>query len=907
LEGIAADPDSAISELPLLTETERYQLLIGCNETRADFDLTVCIHQLFEAQAERNPAAVAVVYENQSLTYRELNDEANLLAQKLLLRGTGKGSYVPVLMRKGPGVVISLLAIMKAGAAFVPLDINWPAKRLSKVLDEIGSDLILVDESAPRLPEELARQTLNIRQRQVTDPPGNPNVRVSPLDPIYVIYTSGSMGAPKGVIVAHRGITNRFLWMNQYLGAEAAAAALQTTHHVYDSAVWQLMWPLINGGKTVIPADEDGLNADYLVGLIERHSVTIADFVPSVFNALVPQLITDGRAEQALKSLRVIIIGGEEITPATTYKFMERFSWPRVVNLYGPTEASIGCISYDVTGKEGNKIPIGKPISNAQVLILDAHKNLVPAGVKGEIYLAGVCLGLGYLNDEEKTGATFVDNIYPEITGEKLYKTGDLGRRLSTGDIEYLGRIDQQVKVRGLRIELGEIEAVLGAHPVVRESVVVARDKRAGEKRLVAYVVTGQPEQGGVVDELRSYLKERLPEYMVPASIVEMEELPLTPNGKIDRKALPEPDSARPETGFLAPRNVVEQVLAEIWSQVLGVERIGIHDNFFELGGDSILSILVVSRASNAGLRVTVQQIFHQQTIAELATVAGGKAIEAEQGLVTGDIPLTPIQHRFFELKQDTRNHFNQSILLETPPNLIFEAILEATRQLILHHDALRLRVSRDGARWVQTGLGETARLEVERIDLPDVAGELRSSLIDDYAGRMQGSLDISEGPLIRVAYMDFGQDQPGRLLLIVHHLAIDGVSWRILIEDLITLYDQIRRGAGVALPPKTTSFKEWSHRLQSLARSSEIAEELHYWATPARARVKPLPLECAGEVYARPLRLRHARLAGRRAETLRRKGRRGLDCLTRDRVEGVGPRGLYFNRSRRAWQGRAI
>ncbi|HVG20293.1 MAG TPA: amino acid adenylation domain-containing protein, partial [Blastocatellia bacterium] len=517
IEGIATNPDSAISELPFLTDAERRQLLVDWNDTRADFDLTLCIHQLFEAQAERTPGAMAVVYESQSLTYRELNDQANLLAQTLLRRGVGKGSYVPVLMGRGPGVIISLLAIMKAGAAFVPLDINWPAKRLSKVLDEIGGDLILVDEPAPRLLEELDRQTLNIRRRQITEPTDNPNIKISALDPIYVIYTSGSTGIPKGVVVAHRGITNRFLWMNQHLGAEAADAALQTTRHVYDSAVWQLMWPLINGGKTVIPSDRDELNADHLVNLIEQHSVTIADFVPSVFNALVPQLITDKRAEQALQTLRVIIIGGEEITPATTYKFMERYPWVRVVNLYGPTEASIGCISYDVTGKEGNKIPIGKPISNAQALILDAYEKMVPVGVKGEIHLAGVCLGLGYLNDEEKTKAKFVDNTYQEIIGERLYKTGDLGRRLSTGDIEYLGRIDQQVKVRGLRIELGEIEAVLSAHPLVRESVVVARGEMPGERRLVAYVVASQ-RQGDCVNELRGYLKERLPEYMVPSS-----------------------------------------------------------------------------------------------------------------------------------------------------------------------------------------------------------------------------------------------------------------------------------------------------------------------------------------------------------------------------------------------------
>ena len=629
LEGIIADPDQHISTLPLLTEAERHQVLVEWNDTQKKYPEDTCIHQLFEAQAERTPEAVAVVFEDEQLTYRQLNEKANFIGSVLAEQGIGKGSFVPFLMDRSTEVVVSLLSIMKVGAAFVPLDISWPTEKLRQILNDLNSNVILVNRETPYQEEALGRVPLLVDAQASSTSMPNLNVSVDPSEPIYAIYTSGSTGKPKGAINAHRGITNRLLWMNEFFGRESAAVALQTTHHVYDSAVWQLFWPLINGGKTVIPSARVQMDADSLVASIERHRVTITDFVPSVFDAIIPQVLTGSEVQRKLQSLRSVILGGEEITPATTYTFLEHFPNVRVTNLYGPTEASIGCIYYEVTGKENGKIPIGKPIRNVRAFILDQHRNPVPTGVVGEIYIAGICLGFGYLNDEKRTESAFVDDPFSDEPGARLYRTGDLGRYLPDGNIEFLGRLDHQVKLRGFRIELGEIEAVLGQHLRLRTSVVAAREDAPGDKRLVAYVVPDQ-DPAPSASELRRFLQTKLPEYMVPSAFVTLEALPLTPNGKVDRRALPAPDPSgfRAENAYVEPRTPVEEQLAGIWEEVLGLERVGIHDDFFELGGHSLLATRVVSRVRGAlWVELPLRYLFETPTVAGLA-----ERIEADQG-----------------------------------------------------------------------------------------------------------------------------------------------------------------------------------------------------------------------------------------------------------------------------------
>jgi amino acid adenylation domain-containing protein len=461
---------------------------------------------------------------------------------------------------------------------------------------------------------------------------------VEPGDPIYAIYTSGSTGTPKAAVVPHRGITNRFRWMDEYFGAGAAAVVLQTTRHVYDSAVWQLLWPLVNGGRTVLPRSDEDLAAEPLAGLVRAHGVTMTDFVPSVFNFLVPRLVGEGELRRSLASLRAVVVGGEQISTATTHTFLGCFPQVRVVNLYGPTEASIGCICYEVKGAEEGRIPIGRPIHNTQALVLDRRRQPVPVGVPGELYLSGACLGVGYLHDEVRTGEVFVENPFPELGCDRMYRTGDRVRWLPDGNLDFLGRVDEQVKIRGFRIEPGEIETALRAHPAVREAAVVAREDSPGQKRLVAYVA---PTVAGGLSaaELRDHLSMRLPTYMVPGTFVELERLPLNANGKVDRRALPAPERLRSDEEYVPPRDALELMMVGAWEEVLGTSPVGVRDSFFELGGHSLLAVRLVGRIQKlTGQRLPLASLFTAPTVEGLAAVLRGGAAGAAAR------PLVPIQ-----------------------------------------------------------------------------------------------------------------------------------------------------------------------------------------------------------------------------------------------------------------------
>jgi amino acid adenylation domain-containing protein len=511
--------------------------------------------------------------------------------------------------------------------------------RLRAILDDLGSGVVLVNGGTPFEEEDLGRTLLRVDGEDSPDPAlaGEP-VRVEPGDPIYAIYTSGSTGTPKAAVVPHRGIANRFRWMDEYFGAAAAAVVLQTTRHVYDSAVWQLLWPLVNGGRTVLPRSDEELAAEPLAELVRAHGVTMTDFVPSVFNFLVPRLVGEGEIRRSLASLRAVVVGGEQITTATTHAFLGCFPRVRVVNLYGPTEASIGCICYEVTSAEQGRIPIGRPIHNTQALVLDRHQQPIPVGVPGELYLSGACLGIGYLHDEVRTGEVFVENPFPELGCDRMYRTGDRVRWLPDGNLEFLGRVDEQIKIRGFRIEPGEIETALRAHPAVRETVVVAREDSPGQKRLVAYVVPAVA--GGIpVAELREHLSTRLPAYMVPGTFVVLERLPLNANGKVDRRALPAPERLRSDEEYVAPRDALELTIAGAWEEVLGISPVGVRDGFFELGGHSLLAVRLIGRIQKlTGQGLPLASLFTAPTVEGLASVLRGGAAGAAAR------PLVPIQ-----------------------------------------------------------------------------------------------------------------------------------------------------------------------------------------------------------------------------------------------------------------------
>jgi amino acid adenylation domain-containing protein/non-ribosomal peptide synthase protein (TIGR01720 family) len=843
LAGIVADPDRRISALPLLTQTEQRQLLAEWNGTATPYPQERCIPHLFEAQAARTPDAVAVVFQEEQLTYADLNRRANQLAHHLHGLGVEPEVAVGVCVVRSVEMVVGLLGILKAGRAYVPLDPTYPQERLAFMLADARTPVLLTQQQLlENLPEYSARVVCldsdweTIAQESET----NPVRRMATESLAYVIYTSGSTGRPKGVQIEHRALLNLIFWHQRAFAVSRVDRATQVAGLAFDASVWEL-WPYLAAGASIhLPNEETRASPERLRDWLEAQGITIS-FLPTPLAEVVLPLAWPPKL-----ALRTLLTGGEKLHryPAPGLPF-------ELVNNYGPTENTVvttsGLVPSD--GQTGAAPSIGRPIANAQLYVLDRHLQPVPVGAPGELHVGGDGLARGYLNRPELTAEKFIPHPFNGKSGTRLYKTGDLVRYLSDGNIEFLGRVDYQVKVRGFRIELGEIEAVLGQHPTVRETIVLIREDTPGDRRLVAYVVP-RDEQTPAIGELRHFLKEKLPDYMAPSAFVALDALPLTPNGKVNRRALPAPDQARPEVeaAYVAPRTHKEQILADVWAQVLGVEQVGVHDNFFELGGDSILSIQVIARASQAGLRLTPRQLFETPTVAGLAAMAGtGPTVQAEQGIVEGPVPLTPIQHRFFEQNLLEPHHWNQSVLLEVDQALESELLKATVQHLLAHHDALRLRFERGESGWQQVNAGVGSEAPFSWVDLSRLSEAERGPALETHATAVQASLDLTAGPLLRMAYFNLGAGQPGRLLIVVHHLAIDSVSWRVLMEDFQTVYGQLGRGQAVQLPPKTTSFQYWARRLVEYARSEAAREELPHWLVLAQNGAPRLPVDYPG------------------------------------------------------------
>ena len=489
-------------------------------------------------------------------------------------------------------------------------------------------------------------------------------------------------------------------------------------------------------------------------------------------------------------------------------------------------------------------MPIGRPIANTQLYVLDGRLNAVPAGVSGELYIGGDGLARGYLNRPDLTAERFVPDPFSSQPGRRLYKTGDLVRYRSDGNLEYLGRLDHQVKVRGFRIELGEIESALLSHSRVREAVVIVREDTPGDKRLVAYIV-GDSSLG--ISEMREYLQEKLPDYMIPSAFVMLNVMPLTPNGKVDRNGLPAPDTTRPDIAitYKAPTNAIEKVLASIWCAVLHLQQVGVNDNFFELGGDSILSIQIIARANREGLRLTPRHVFQYQTIAGLAGVVDTVSVlPIERGVESGPTPLTPIQHWFFERDLPDRHYFNQGRLLVFRQRVCSEYVERVCHLVVEHHDALRMRFERTESGWQQAHVSREENSFFTRVDLSGLAAADLGSAITDSCSQLQSSLDLTNGPLLRVAYFDLGPDQAARLFIVIHHLVVDGVSWGVLLSDLCLGLEQLERGEEPGLGSRTTSFQSWSKRLTEYAQSIALRNEQDYWLSETRRIVSCIPCD---------------------------------------------------------------
>jgi amino acid adenylation domain-containing protein len=613
LLGIIAHPEQVISQLPLLTSSARQQLLVDWNATQADYPDTQCLHQLVETQAQLTPEVVAVVFEGQQLTYAELDLQADRVANYLISLGVQPETLVGICVERSLAMVVGLLGILKAGAAYVPIDPHYPLDRIEYMLTDAKINVLLTQQSLrhqlPQVQQLVCLDTdwAQIAQAQATTAP----VKISPDNIAYVIYTSGSTGKPKGVEVLHRGVVNFLTSMQREPGITAADTLLSVTTLSFDIAVLEIFLPLVVGARVVLLSREDGMDGQKLAATIEAAGITIMQATPSTWRLLL-------EAEWAGNKQLKILSGGEAISRDLAQQLLAKSA--AVWNMYGPTETTIWSTVYQITGTE-QQISIGKPIANTEIYILDAQLQLVPIGIPGELYIGGAGLARGYWQRPELTSEKFIPHPFNHDPNTRIYQTGDLAKYLPDGKIECLGRADFQVKLRGFRIELGEIESLLCQHPTIAQATVIIREDLPGDRRLVAYLVAhSQSGTAPIPSELRQFLQQKVPDYFLPAAMVVLPALPLTPNGKIDRTSLPAPDSAslQLQTSFVAPTTPTEIALAQIWIQVLRIERVGTNDDFFELGGHSLLATQVISRAF--AIDISLQSLFEQPTIAGLAS-----------------------------------------------------------------------------------------------------------------------------------------------------------------------------------------------------------------------------------------------------------------------------------------------
>jgi len=805
-----------ITELEIVGARERKQLLSvmrGRQRTQSGEP----VHEAFLKQVQVRPDAVAVIGEDEQLTYAELNRRANQLAHFLIARGVQAEQIVGISLERGVPLVVGLLGILKAGGAYLPLDPAYPTARLQQMITDSGAALVLSESQHGKTLINIDATVIYLDQQRPEidlEPETDVETRVGAENLAYVLYTSGSTGRPKAVMITHGALSNHMEWIIEAAQLSAQDTVLQKTGISFDASVWEFWGALQTGGRLAV-GGTGVMGGEEIVSLVQKHQATVLQVVPTQL-----RLLVESDEFRECESLRRVFSGGEALGEELVEQYYVQQN-AVLTNLYGPTESTIDATWKEV--KPAERVKLGRAVDNVDVWVLGASQRLKASGEVGEIYIGGAGLARGYLNRAAQTADKFVPDGFSGANGGRLYRTGDLGRIID-GELQYVGRVDEQVKVRGFRVELGEIEAELNRQPEVKGSAVVLQ-----EQRLIAYVELRETVPAA---ELMKRLRERLPEWMVPGVYERVAKLPLSANGKIDRKRLREAASERLTTGgeYTQARSGVEEVLAGIWSEVLKVERVGIHDNFFELGGDSILSIKVIARANRAGLKLTPRQLFQNQTVAELAAVATvGIDVKGEQGTVTGKVPLTPIQRRFFDENVDL-HHYNQSVIFETREQLDETLLRRAVNSLIVHHDALRLRFQHDGNDWQQTNSAIEQDCFI-RIDLSDVAEQDRSSMLERAATALQTSLDLAGGPLIRAALFTWPNGTPDRFMIVVHHLAIDGVSWRILLEDLQRAYGQLKDGAAVDLGFKTTSFQQWANKMVEYAQSSDVMNELPFWS----------------------------------------------------------------------------
>ena len=843
LQGIVNDPDQKLSDLPLLTDSEKQQILVEWNDTKTEYPSDKCIHQLFEQQVARSPDAIAIVYDDQQLSYGELNRRANQLAHYLRTLGVGPEVPVGVCMERSIDVVVAILGTLKAGGAYVPLDPQYPKERLDFMIRDARIQTVLTIE---RLADGLPATKTTVKRVDSDEELGdhertNPVQSASCDNLAYIIHTSGSTGQPKGVAVTHQNLvhstTARFTY---YSGTPTSFLLLSP--FTFDSSVAGMFWTLCTGGTLVIPKERFESEPSALAELIARYRITHLLSVPPLYGAILTHALSEIRPP-VLESLRAPIVAGEACPVDLVDRHYEFNTKATLFNEYGPTEATVWCCAYRCSPiHDRSTVPIGRPISNTQIHILDDRLLPVPSGVQGELHIAGVGLARGYLNRPDQTAEKFIPNPFSQEPGSRLYDTGDIARYLPDGNIEFLGRADQQVKIRGYRIELGEVEAAIGQHPAAQEVVALAREDDPLDKRLVAYLVSDRFGPLPTITELRGYLQQKLPEYMIPSHFVMLEALPLTPNGKIDRKALPPPDETRPDLreGYLAPRSPIEEILAEIWRSILHLAEVGVHDNFFELGGHSLLATQVASRIQAVlKTELPLRALFETPTIAELASSVEGVWREGEDLVLPTivkqrrpvSLPLSFAQERLWFLDQllPGRSVYNVPASIRISGKLNHHALERTLNEIVRRHEALRttFQVVDDQPVQIITPPTETP---LDVVDLQGLSPELRESralkLASDEARR---PFDLEAGPLLRSTLIRLDADEH-ILLLTMHHIVSDGWSIGILTHEMSTLYEAFSNDKPSPLPELNIQYADFALWQRQWLQGDVLQSQLSYW-----------------------------------------------------------------------------
>ncbi|WP_157874538.1 non-ribosomal peptide synthetase, partial [Streptomyces sp. AcH 505] len=838
LEAVAADPDRTIGGIDLLDGAERDRLVRGWNDTaRPQREATLPV--LFEEQVARTPQRPAFSAGGTTLTYAQLNARANRLAHLLAECGAGPEQIVAISMPPSVELGVAVLAVLKAGAAYLPVDPGCPQERLSVMLADADPVCALTSRSGDPFARTLPRLVLDDPElvERLSEQPAHDLAdedRTRPLSPwhaAYVIYTSGSTGLPKGVLVEHQPVVN-YLAVSAELYPGVAGNALLHSPLSFDLTVTGLFAPLLKGGCVHL-ADLEELHEQALTGRapVDLPQMTFLKATPShlpLITGLPAACVPEGE----------LVLGGESLTGRAVRALLAEHPGASVLNEYGPTETIVGCTTWRVASPDDltdGVLTIGRPFPNTRMLVLDPYLEPAPVGVPGELYVSGVQLARGYLNRPGLSASRFVANPF-DGPGTRMYRTGDVVRWNRHGELEFISRVDDQVKIRGFRVELGEVEAALARHPAVSEAVAVVREDRPGDRRLVAYLVADGPALPADA-ELRGHLQESLPEYMVPSAFVRLDVLPLTGNGKLDRKALPEPDYAR-HSSLRAPASPREEALCALFADTLGLPEVGVDDGFFDLGGDSVLSIQLVSRARTQGLALTVRDVFEHQTVAQLAQALGAaepdtRQADVEEQGASGPVSPTPIMGWLAELGGAVQP-FNQSVVVAVPADADRERLVRALQAVLDRHDTLRLRVGPDWTMSIAEPGGVDAAGLLSEHHAPGLADPAVYTLVTELAAAERDRLDPAEGVVLRACRLDRGPEQHGLLVLVAHHLAVDAVSWRLLVPDLAAGYE------GRPLSPAGTGWRRWAAMLEALATDPDTEAEADHWLRSAAPAPEP-------------------------------------------------------------------